>query len=596
MKMILTNAGRQALVNSEQNGTANVVIKTIGVGTGKYTPTATQTALVGETKRLNITEGMSTTAHTIHVAYIDQSSDSYTVNEIGLFLEDGTLFAVTSQTAAIVTKNATAAVQLVIDVAFNDVDVSNVTFGDVTFSNPEATTDNAGVVVLATETDVTTGTNTQKAITPKALLARTSTVDRIGLVELATNTEALAGTDTTRAVTPAGMKATIDARAATNDQTIAGTVANVFVTPESLKALTATTARKGLIEIATAAEMTTGTDTTRAVTPALVMSAIEASKSDATTSAKGLVELATIAEVQAGTSSTLAVTPAGLKNYFRGIEINESADIVSTGGKGQMSLYPSGQSDYVQARAGTSQMAIARFSDDAPGASLVLFKSRGGTVKTTKSVLPGDQIGMINFMCDNGRVSYDGTTIGARVAYINAEVFESSTITSSGTTNLGIRGALRFYVCSDAASRDGTGFELLDNTIRPLADDTLGLGTSGRRFKTIYAINGTVQTSDERQKKDIKPIEEKVLDAWKRVNFAQFRFMNDDKKIHFGVIAQRVQEAFDAEGLDAHDFGLFCEERDDSGETILGIRYAEALALECALMRREMEVLKNGNC
>lgn len=59
-----------------------------------------------------------------------------------------------------------------------------------------------------------------------------------------------------------------------------------------------------------------------------------------------------------------------------------------------------------------------------------------------------------------------------------------------------------------------------------------------------------------------------------------------------GVIAQRVAEAFEAEGLDAHDYGLFCEDTDEEGNVRYGIRYCEALALECALQRRETERMK----
>lgn len=734
MDIVVTAAGRQALVNAAQTGTAPVVINRIGVGTGKYTASDTQTTLVAETKRLPITEGGNAGDNSIHVAYQDASSDSYSIHEIGLFLADGTLFAVTSQSTAILQKTATSTALLVIDIAFTDVDVTNLAFGDVTFSNPAANESNAGVVAIASDEEVIAGTDTQKVVTPASLAKRTATATRIGLVELATNAEGttgtdatramtpastkaaidaraatstdtlagtssslyitpaalktltsttaraglieiateaeakagtdaaravtpatlkavvdaatpaasetvqglvelatdeevIAGTDTTRAVTPAGLsarnatanvagvvklatanqgtagtsasvamtpyasKALVDSYAATNEQTIAGSSAALYVTPAGLKSLTATDARAGLVELATTAEATTGTDTARAVTPAGVKAAITAATPNASASTKGLVELATNAETRTGSSSTLAVTPAGLKSFFADVDITSVGDIVNTNGNGNLSLYPSGNGDYMQARAGTSQISIARFSDDEPGASLVLYKSRGASVKTSKSVVAGDNVGMINFICDNGNIDYDGTAVGARVAFINADVFESSTIPAGGTTNLGIRGALRFHVCSDAATRNGKGVELLDNTLRPLDDESLGLGTSGRRYTNIYSVNGTIQTSDANKKTDIKPIDDRVLDAWGAVAYRQFRFKSDDKPIHIGVIAQQVDEAFKSYGLDARDYGLFCDDKDEDGETILGIRYTEALALECAYQRRMIERL-----
>lgn len=692
MDIIVTAAGRQALVNAAQTGTAPVVINRIGVGTGKYTASATQTTLVAETKRLPITEGGNAGDNSIHVAYQDASSDSYSIHEIGLFLADGTLFAVTSQSTAILQKTSTSTALLVIDIAFTDVDVTNIAFGDVTFTNPAANQANAGVVAIASDDEVLAGTDTQKVVTPASLAKRTATATRIGLVELATNAEGTTGTDATRAMTPAATKAAIDARAATSTDTISGTSSTLYITPAALKTLTSTTARAGLIEIATEAEAIAGTDAARAVTPATMKAVVDAATPAASETVSGLVELATDDEVIAGTDTTRAVTPAGLsaraatanvagvvrlatatqgaagtsaslamtpysskalvdsyaatadqtvagssstvyvtpaglksltgnasragllalataseaaagsnntkavtplgvKAAFHDVDITSVGDIVNTNGNGNISLYPSGNGDYMQARAGTSQLAIARFTDDAPGASLVLFKSRSTNIKESQSVEAGDNIGMINFIADNGNLDYSGSAIGARVAFINADVFESSTITASGTTNLGIRGALRFYVCSDANSRNGTGVELLDNTFRPMADETLGLGTSGRRYTNIYSVNGTIQTSDANKKTDIKPIDDRVLDAWGAVGFQQFRMKNDDQSIHIGVIAQQVDEAFKSYGLDARDYGLFCDDKDEDGETILGIRYNEALALECAYQRRMIEKL-----
>lgn len=71
---------------------------------------------------------------------------------------------------------------------------------------PDASTTVKGVVELATSLETQTGTDTQRAVTPVALSARTATDTRTGLVELATDLEIQAGTDTQRAVTPAGLK------------------------------------------------------------------------------------------------------------------------------------------------------------------------------------------------------------------------------------------------------------------------------------------------------------------------------------------------------------------------------------------------------
>lgn len=63
----------------------------------------------------------------------------------------------------------------------------------------------------------------------------------------------------------------------------------------------------GKVELATAAEVQAGTDTTRAVTTAGLVSRT------ATETRAGVVELATTAEATTGTDTTRAVTPAGVK-------------------------------------------------------------------------------------------------------------------------------------------------------------------------------------------------------------------------------------------------------------------------------------------
>jgi microcystin-dependent protein len=69
---------------------------------------------------------------------------------------------------------------------------------------------------------------------------------------------------------------------------------------------------KGVVELATTTEASTGTDTTRAVTPAGLSAAVGALVPDATETVKGKVELATTAEASTGTDTVRAVTPAGL--------------------------------------------------------------------------------------------------------------------------------------------------------------------------------------------------------------------------------------------------------------------------------------------
>ena len=65
----------------------------------------------------------------------------------------------------------------------------------------------SGIIELATDAEVQTGTDTARAVTPAGLRACTGTATRIGVLELATDAETIAGTDTARAITAANLKA-----------------------------------------------------------------------------------------------------------------------------------------------------------------------------------------------------------------------------------------------------------------------------------------------------------------------------------------------------------------------------------------------------
>lgn len=72
----------------------------------------------------------------------------------------------------------------------------------------------------------------------------------------------------------------------------------------------ASTTVKGVVELATAAEVTAGTDATRAITPATLAEGYILP--EASDSQKGIVELATQAETETGTDVEKAVTPAAI--------------------------------------------------------------------------------------------------------------------------------------------------------------------------------------------------------------------------------------------------------------------------------------------
>ncbi len=207
LKMIITQAGLDEVVAASQAGTDTVLITEVGYGTGQYQASDDQTSLQEEFKRMTSVAGGAVASNLIHCAVEDVSEDEYTVYEVGLYTDKGTLFAVYSQNTPILQKSSKAISLLAIDIAVTDFSADVVTFGDANFLNPPATTRQLGVVELATDEETITGTDATRVVTPAGLSARTATTGRTGLIRIASMAEAAEGKNQTNALTPANLLA-----------------------------------------------------------------------------------------------------------------------------------------------------------------------------------------------------------------------------------------------------------------------------------------------------------------------------------------------------------------------------------------------------
>jgi hypothetical protein len=141
----------------------------------------------------------------------------------------------------------------------------------------------------------------------------------------------------------------------------------------------------------------------------------------------------------------------------------------------------------------------------------------------------------------------------------------------------------------------GTTTSIAD--FRPGSDNLKNFGAAGGRWKEIFAGNGTINTSDEREKQQIEllTVKEKAVAVKLKAAIRTFRFNDSvaekgtDARIHVGVIAQNVEAIFISEGLDAFNYSVLCYDEWDevldeqTGEVITkagnlyGVRYNELL-------------------
>jgi hypothetical protein len=118
----------------------------------------------------------------------------------------------------------------------------------------------------------------------------------------------------------------------------------------------------------------------------------------------------------------------------------------------------------------------------------------------------------------------------------------------------------------------------------PNADNAQPLGSAVKRWSLVYSTTSAINTSDRNLKEEIEELSDAELRVAQACKGLVRRYkLKDGTRKHIGVIAQDVRDAFSAEGLDAHEYGLFCSDTwtdEDTGKEVtrLGIRYEELLA------------------
>ncbi|WP_234179215.1 phage tail protein [Sphingopyxis sp. NFH-91] len=164
--IIVTNAGRAALVNAANTGTNAVTITQLGITATAFAADPAQVALPGEIKRIASVAGVVVADDAIHVTASDVTTDAYTMRGFALYLADGTLFALYGQAGAILNKTAESMMLLAADIAFADIDATMIEFGDTNFILPPATTEILGLVELATTAEGQAGSDNSRVLTP----------------------------------------------------------------------------------------------------------------------------------------------------------------------------------------------------------------------------------------------------------------------------------------------------------------------------------------------------------------------------------------------------------------------------------------------
>lgn len=134
---------------------------------------------------------------------------------------------------------------------------------------------------------------------------------------------------------------------------------------------------------------------------------------------------------------------------------------------------------------------------------------------------------------------------------------------------------------------DGDAYMVLDDTCLRCHTDNIDLGWSQKKWQTVYAIDGEINTSDRNEKNSIEDLPEKYITMFDRIQPKRFK-LNSGKsgRYHVGYIAQEVEEAMQETGLDSQDFGGFVKDKNEDGSDMYMLRYSEFGAIYAAKIKQ----------
>ena len=206
----------------------------------------------------------------------------------------------------------------------------------------------------------------------------------------------------------------------------------------------------------------------------------------------------------------------------------------------------------------------------------------------------------------SGNITMQGADVPTLNFIRNSATSSQASIALAGSTNqmhLKAKGNLLLYPASDT----GTYFAFLEASMYHSTDNAVACGASTKRWSTVYAGTGTINTSDRNEKKNIQDIDEKYIQLFEKLRPVSYEFIDGNHgRTHIGYISQDVKEAMDEVGLTDLEFAGYCRDKktedvldengvpvgtkdvlDENGEPTYryALRYAEFIALNTKMIQ-----------
>ena len=227
---------------------------------------------------------------------------------------------------------------------------------------------------------------------------------------------------------------------------------------------------------------------------------------------------------------------------------------------------------------------------------LLVGKTSAGDFVTGFEVQPA---GAIVSYRSSGVAGLFGRTDDGEILRFNTNSATTGKIGSSGGDDL-------FILATSGAGMLLQGSAVLPaNSSGASVDDDRDLGSSSKRWRDIYTNGAVTTSSDQNEKQDIANLSAKELKVANKLSalFKTYRWKDrvaekgDKARTHSGIIAQDIQSAFSAEGLDASNYGMFISNTwtDEEGKekTRLAVRYTELFSFIFSSIEARLTALES---
>jgi len=328
-----------------------------------------------------------------------------------------------------------------------------------------------------------------------------------------------------------------------------------------------------------------------------------------------------------GTWNANANTPAlasgvGTKGdyYVVGTAGSTTLDGISNWGIGDWAVFNGSVWQRVEGGADLNGVNLTASGSVTFSALTGYFKANGASVGTASATIPNTDVsGLGTMSTQNANAvavtggSINGTTLGATTAATGRVT--TLTVTTQANVVGGSGGGWRvdgtvavtrdqdFSIAQigfndatmDIRTSSANRMRVTSTYLRPSNNNAMSLGDGTNRWSEVFAVNGTINTSDAREKTAVSALNDAELTAAKQLakEIGTFKFLSaiaekgDAARHHVGMTVQRAIEIMQANGLDPFGYGFICYNQWDDQ-----VRHYEATSEIPAVLDEDSNVIE----